>query len=243
KMRTHTREACRGDALSGAADHVRNLQMDNYQLRDEKWRYVLLPVYVSAYKYRGKTYQTLVNGQNGTVGGQRPVSWWKVLPVALAPLLLLLALFGANFGDTFVTDLIARSKLEEFLFPAAFLLLAASLAWARKIIKQARYIEAAGADDDHKTPPALSSPQARLQAQALALAPPVLGVLLFLAGAISFIGGSSLGRGLYASEAMRSVYRLARTLHLTGVPFGVSSILAMTGFFLFFWGLNRVRKD
>jgi len=42
---------------------------------DESWQCLLLPIYVSSYKYRGKTYNIVVNGQTGAVGGSRPVRW------------------------------------------------------------------------------------------------------------------------------------------------------------------------
>jgi hypothetical protein len=57
--------------------YVRNFTMVA-DFEDERWRYVLLPMYVAAYHYGGKTYQVLVNGQNGEVSGQKPVAWWKI---------------------------------------------------------------------------------------------------------------------------------------------------------------------
>ncbi len=60
--------------------------------RDESWRYVLLPVYVAAYRSNENTYQVMVNGQTGVVGGQKPVAWWKIwlaIGAMLAPGVLL----------------------------------------------------------------------------------------------------------------------------------------------------------
>jgi hypothetical protein len=54
---------------------------------DESWRYILLPVYLAAYKFQDKTYQIMVNGQTGLVAGQKPVAWWKIW-LAIAALLL-----------------------------------------------------------------------------------------------------------------------------------------------------------
>ena len=39
---------------------------------------MLLPVWLAAYKYRGKTYRFVVNGQTGRVQGERPWSAWKI---------------------------------------------------------------------------------------------------------------------------------------------------------------------
>ncbi|MEX5727322.1 DNA-directed RNA polymerase subunit RPC12/RpoP [Rhodovulum iodosum] len=54
------------------------------RLSDVTFKHVLLPVWLAAYKYRGKTYRFVVNGQTGRVRGERPWSAWKI---ALATLL------------------------------------------------------------------------------------------------------------------------------------------------------------
>lgn len=50
----------------------------NTRHRDETFKHVLLPVWTAAYKYAGKSYRFLVNGQTGEVQGERPYSWWKI---------------------------------------------------------------------------------------------------------------------------------------------------------------------
>jgi hypothetical protein len=35
-------------------------------------------VWLAAYRYRGKVYQILINGQTGEVEGARPYSWIKI---------------------------------------------------------------------------------------------------------------------------------------------------------------------
>jgi hypothetical protein len=42
------------------------------------FKHVLLPVWLAAYKYRGKTYRFVVNGRNGKVQGERPYSAIKI---------------------------------------------------------------------------------------------------------------------------------------------------------------------
>jgi hypothetical protein len=54
---------------------------------NEVWRFVLLPVYIAAYRYQDRVFQVMVNGQNGVVAGQKPVAWWKIW-LATAGLLL-----------------------------------------------------------------------------------------------------------------------------------------------------------
>lgn len=47
-------------------------------VRDVTFKHVLLPVWLAAYKYRGKTYRFVVNGRTGRVQGERPWSIWKI---------------------------------------------------------------------------------------------------------------------------------------------------------------------
>lgn len=57
------------------------------------FKHILLPVWLAAYKYRGKTYRFVVNGRTGRVQGERPYSAWKI---ALAVVLGLI--MAAGFG-------------------------------------------------------------------------------------------------------------------------------------------------
>ena len=73
-MRDRTRTACY-DGIRG--DHIRDFSM-SLDFSEEAWRYILTPVYTSVYAYGDKSYQILVNGQNGKIAGPRPVDWQKV---------------------------------------------------------------------------------------------------------------------------------------------------------------------
>lgn len=55
---------------------------------DETFKHILLPIWMAAYKYGGKSYRFVVNGQTGKVQGERPWSKWKI---AFAVLLALIA--------------------------------------------------------------------------------------------------------------------------------------------------------
>lgn len=48
------------------------------------FKHILLPVWLAAYKYRGKTYRFVVNGRTGRVQGERPWSGWKIAAAVLA---------------------------------------------------------------------------------------------------------------------------------------------------------------
>ncbi|MBN1934119.1 MAG: hypothetical protein JW934_05620 [Anaerolineae bacterium] len=88
KMRDQAKDACYGDISSS---HVRNFSM-TANFGQERWRYVLLPVYLSTYTYNNQVYHAMVNGQTGAVAGQKPVAWlriWLAIGLCLAPGILL----------------------------------------------------------------------------------------------------------------------------------------------------------
>lgn len=58
-------------------DTHRFLQVDN-TVSDVTFKHTLLPVWIAAFRYRGKTYRFLVNGQTGAVSGHAPWSAWKI---------------------------------------------------------------------------------------------------------------------------------------------------------------------
>ncbi len=63
----------------------------------ETFKHILLPVWMAAYKYNGKTYRFVVNGQTGKVQGERPWSAWKIaFAVVLAAIV---AGVGIYFGN------------------------------------------------------------------------------------------------------------------------------------------------
>ena len=46
--------------------------------RDQRWKQILLPMWISAFAYRGKVYRFVVNGRSGVVHGERPWSYIKI---------------------------------------------------------------------------------------------------------------------------------------------------------------------
>jgi ribosomal protein S27E len=84
------KQVIRDDAKQACYQKIRSSQVRNFSMSadfsDESWRYILLPVYLAAYRYEGKVYQVMVNGQTGVVAGSKPVAWWKVW-LAIAALL------------------------------------------------------------------------------------------------------------------------------------------------------------
>ena len=62
----------------------------NTSYSDETFKHILLPVWTAAYKYNGKSFRFLVNGQTGEVQGERPWSIWKIGFAVLAVVLMVL---------------------------------------------------------------------------------------------------------------------------------------------------------
>jgi len=65
------------------ADSVRKLLVKT-EYDDIAYKYLLLPIWISSFKYKNKIYQFVVNGQTGRVAGKTPIS---ALRVAIAVLL------------------------------------------------------------------------------------------------------------------------------------------------------------
>lgn len=57
------------------------------QLNAVTFRHLLLPVWLMAYRFHGKTYQIFINAATGEVQGQRPYSVWKITFTSLLALI------------------------------------------------------------------------------------------------------------------------------------------------------------
>ena len=79
-------------------DHQR-ITTINTQYSHLTFKHILLPMWVSAYIYGGKTYRFVVNGQTGEVQGESPKSGWKIFFLVcgiLFALFVFLAVFGGK---------------------------------------------------------------------------------------------------------------------------------------------------
>ena len=79
-----TNWACRD--IGGDTQRVSSLEMT---LDDETFKHILLPVYISAYRYKNKRYNFFVNGQTGSISGKRPYSFWKIFLFIMAIILVI----------------------------------------------------------------------------------------------------------------------------------------------------------
>ncbi len=132
RMREIVKTACRADAKRGK-DKIRkfSMQMD---WDGERWRYCLMPVYISAYQFEGETYQVVVNAQTTNVNGQRPVAWPKVIAAVVAvmlPALMCMAIGGLvslGAGDDNPLSVVGY---------VAFMILSGAFAWSANTIQKA----------------------------------------------------------------------------------------------------------
>ena len=72
-------------------DTHRNLRV-NTSLSQLTYKHVLLPVWVASYRYNNKPFQFMINGQNGKVQGDKPISWIKVAIVVVIVLAIIAAI-------------------------------------------------------------------------------------------------------------------------------------------------------
>lgn len=76
--------------IGGDGQRIHDIQT---RYADVSFKHVLLPVWVAAYRYRGKPYQFVVNGQTGEVQGERPYSMIKIAIAVLIGLALVFLMF------------------------------------------------------------------------------------------------------------------------------------------------------
>lgn len=80
--------------IGGDAQQIEALDTD---FTAETFKQILLPVWLAAYKYNGRSYRFAVNAQSGRVQGDRPYSAWKIaLAVATALIALAAMLWAAQ---------------------------------------------------------------------------------------------------------------------------------------------------
>jgi Zn finger protein HypA/HybF involved in hydrogenase expression len=75
--------------IGGDEQRVDRVQTHYFDLM---FKLMLLPVWLAAYLYAGKTYQVMVNAHTGEVVGQRPYSPWKIAFAVVAVVLVVAAI-------------------------------------------------------------------------------------------------------------------------------------------------------
>jgi predicted RNA-binding Zn-ribbon protein involved in translation (DUF1610 family) len=65
----------------------------NTQYGKITFKHILLPVWMSAYRFRDRVYRILINARTGEVQGERPYSPWKIAGAVLLGLLIIAVIF------------------------------------------------------------------------------------------------------------------------------------------------------
>lgn len=83
------------NAIGGDVQEVHRLDIEH---SDRRFKHVLLPCWLGAYLFGGKSYHLCVNARTGVVQGERPYSWVKIAAAVMAALIIAavaLAIFAA----------------------------------------------------------------------------------------------------------------------------------------------------
>ncbi len=64
----------------------------NTAYHDITFKHILLPIWISSYRFKDKVYRFLINGQTGEVQGERPYSVLKIIMAVLAVLAVILVI-------------------------------------------------------------------------------------------------------------------------------------------------------
>jgi predicted RNA-binding Zn-ribbon protein involved in translation (DUF1610 family) len=89
-------------AIGGNHQRIHSIST-NYN--DITFKHILLPVWVSSYRWQGKPFRILVNAQTGEVQGQRPYSAWKIAFLVLAILALIAVITMVVMNRTSSTNI------------------------------------------------------------------------------------------------------------------------------------------
>ncbi|WP_375559298.1 hypothetical protein ACE193_16370 [Bernardetia sp. OM2101] len=128
KMETQIRTMVSSD-IGGDEQRIQSVQTNH---NDITFKHILLPLWISAYRYNDKAFRFLVNARTGEVQGERPYSVIKIALAVIAVLIILGLLFyftsgkkradlfdGTDFGNLAYTD--SYSHLFQNTFESIYL--------------------------------------------------------------------------------------------------------------------------
>ncbi|MCP4146757.1 MAG: hypothetical protein GY757_03310 [bacterium] len=79
----------RQEILRDIGGDDQRISSTNTSYHDVTFKHTLLPIWISSYRYSGKLYRFLINGQTGEVQGERPYSAIKIAMAVLAAIAVL----------------------------------------------------------------------------------------------------------------------------------------------------------
>jgi LSD1 subclass zinc finger protein len=94
KMDDIIRDDIRSDI---GGDEQRIIQVST-DYKNITFKHILLPVYVSAYRYSGKLFRLLINARTGEVQGERPFSWQKISFAVFIGIVILAAIIYFSYN-------------------------------------------------------------------------------------------------------------------------------------------------
>ncbi len=87
RMEPQIRAAIESD-IGGDTQRIHNMQIRH---ADVRFKHLLLPLWISSFRYQEKTYRFVVNARSGEVAGERP---WSVVKIVAAVLLAIAVIVG-----------------------------------------------------------------------------------------------------------------------------------------------------
>lgn len=88
------KERIESDIRSDIGGDRQKIHSSNTRYRNITFKHILLPMYISAYRYNNKVYRFMINGRTGEVQGERPWSAIKITLAIIAGLAIIAILYA-----------------------------------------------------------------------------------------------------------------------------------------------------
>ncbi len=89
KMEHEIRRTVKRD-IGGDEQRIHSLDTKYY---DTTFKHILLPLWISTYKYKNKPYRFMINARTGEVQGERPYSWIKITLAILVAIAIIVTIY------------------------------------------------------------------------------------------------------------------------------------------------------
>jgi LSD1 subclass zinc finger protein len=84
--------AIRENVLSDIGGFHQRILFMNNSYNNITFKHILLPLWISSYRYQNKAYRFMINGRSGHVQGERPYSWGKIALAISAGIIVIIIL-------------------------------------------------------------------------------------------------------------------------------------------------------